>query len=60
VITAVYVQVNAKLQLEAMGLGEINYLSPGEVKKTGGLLDMPLVEVRVWDYLASKANLSGL
>lgn len=60
VITAVYVQVNAKLQLEAMGLGEINYLTPGEVKKTGGLLDMPLVEVRVWDYLASKANLSGL
>jgi ribulose-5-phosphate 4-epimerase/fuculose-1-phosphate aldolase len=60
VITAVYVQVNAKLQLEAMGLGEINYLTPGEVKKTAALLDMPLVEVRVWDYLASKANLNGL
>jgi ribulose-5-phosphate 4-epimerase/fuculose-1-phosphate aldolase len=60
VITAVYVQVNAKLQLEAMGLGAISYLTPGEVKKTSALLDMPLVEVRVWDYLASKANLSGL
>ena len=60
VITAVYVQVNAKLQLEAMGLGPITYLTPGEVKKTGALLDMPMVEIRVWDYLASKANLSGL
>lgn len=60
VITAVYVQVNATLQLEAMGLGEINFLTPGEVKKTGALLDMPLVETRVWDYLASKAKLGGL
>lgn len=60
VITSVYVQVNASLQLEAMGLGEINYLTPGEVKKTGGLLDMPLVETRVWDYLASRCDSSGL
>lgn len=60
VITAVYVQVNAKLQLEAMGLGEINFLTPGETRKTGDLLNMPMVEIRVWDYLASKANLSGL
>jgi ribulose-5-phosphate 4-epimerase/fuculose-1-phosphate aldolase len=60
VITAVYVQVNAKLQLEAMGLGEINYLTPGETKKTGDLLNMPMVEIRVWDYLASRANTKGI
>lgn len=60
VITAVYVQVNATLQLEAMGLGEINFLTPGEVKKTGDLLNMPLVETRVWDYLASRCDRLGI
>jgi len=60
VIMAVYVQVNAKIQLEAMGLGEVNYLTPGEVQKTGDLLNVAMVETRVWDYLASKANLKGL
>ncbi len=60
VITAVYVQVNATLQLEAMGLGAITYLTPGEVQKTGDLLNIPSVESRVWDYLASRCNRSGI
>ncbi len=57
VITAIYVQVNAKLQLQATALGgEIAFLSPGETKKTGDLLNMPLVENRLWEYLASRAD----
>jgi ribulose-5-phosphate 4-epimerase/fuculose-1-phosphate aldolase len=60
VITAVYVQVNATLQLEAMGLGDITFLTPGEVKKTGDLLNIPSVVGRVWDYLVSRCDQSGI
>jgi ribulose-5-phosphate 4-epimerase/fuculose-1-phosphate aldolase len=60
VITAVYVQVNATLQLEAMGLGDITFLTPGEVKHSGDLLNIPSVETRVWDYLASRCDRSGI
>jgi ribulose-5-phosphate 4-epimerase/fuculose-1-phosphate aldolase len=60
VITAVYVQVNATLQLEAMGLGEITFLTPGEVTKTGDLLNIPSVESRVWDYLAARCDRTGI
>lgn len=60
VITAVYVQVNATLQLEAMGLGDITFLTPGEVRKTGDLLNIPSVVGRVWDYLVSRCDQSGI
>ena len=60
VITAVYLQLNATLQLKAMQLGEVTYLSEGEVRKTHELVDMPCVMIRVWDYLASRAECRGI
>lgn len=59
VIAAVYLQLNATLQLQAMQLGEVTYLSDGEVGKTRDLLDASGVMTRVWDYLASRAERRG-
>jgi ribulose-5-phosphate 4-epimerase/fuculose-1-phosphate aldolase len=60
VITAVYVQLNAVLQMDAMRLGTVKYLSDGEVKLTREMTLLPNVTNRVWDYLTSRADLRGI
>lgn len=60
VVVAVYVQVNAALQLDAMKIGDVKYLSEGEVRETGALIEMPNVLTRVWDYLVSRADVKGI
>jgi len=60
VITAVYAQLNATLQLDAMQLGGVKYLSEGEVRETGAMIRVPTVQARVWEYLASRADQRGL
>lgn len=50
VLTSIYLSVNASLDLQSRALGEVKYLSAGEVEKTvAGLLgDVPAA--RAWDY----------
>jgi HCOMODA/2-hydroxy-3-carboxy-muconic semialdehyde decarboxylase len=52
VYRAIYMQVNAELQTTAMGLGDINYLTPGEAKSAAinveGQLD------RAWNLWSSQ------
>lgn len=60
VITSVYVQLNAILQMDAMRLGAVKYLSEGEVQLTREMTLLPNVTNRVWDYLTSRADLRGL
>jgi ribulose-5-phosphate 4-epimerase/fuculose-1-phosphate aldolase len=56
VLTAIYLQVNAKMQMDAMRLGDVTYLSPGEIEKT---LYQPKVGTeRAWEYLCSRIGVS--
>ena len=55
VLTAVYTQVNARIQLQAMSLGAVRYLSPGEIRRTPETLIGPLAMERAWEYLARRA-----
>jgi HCOMODA/2-hydroxy-3-carboxy-muconic semialdehyde decarboxylase len=59
VLTSIYLQVNARLQLQAMGLGDVTYLSSGEydaymaIHFETGPLD------RAWEYFAARAGFPG-
>ena len=55
VLTAIYTQVNAKLQLEAMPLGNVKYLSAAEIELTPETLIGPLAMERAWEYFAHRA-----
>jgi ribulose-5-phosphate 4-epimerase/fuculose-1-phosphate aldolase len=59
VYTAVYLEVNAKLQMSAMQLGEVSYLTEGEIKKiTARLKDAKPGEGydRGWEYWCRHAG----
>ena len=60
VIAAVYAQLNATLQMSAAQLGEVKFLSDGEIRETGALIKVPNVRARVWEYLASRADQRNL
>ena len=55
VLTAIYTQVNAKLQLQAMPLGDVKYLSAEEIALTPETLVGPLAMERAWEYFARRA-----
>ena len=55
VLTAIYTQVNAKLQLQAMPLGDVKYLTPAELELTPETLIGPLAMERAWEYFARRA-----
>jgi HCOMODA/2-hydroxy-3-carboxy-muconic semialdehyde decarboxylase len=48
---AVYAEVNARMQIDAMKLGTVNFLSPGEVRAT---LTSPNYQ-RAWDFWKAEA-----
>lgn len=54
VFRAVYTEINAKLQLEAIGLGDVTYLTAGEAKATADSVGSQIQ--RAWDLWASKAK----
>lgn len=60
VITAVYMQVNARLQMEAMRLGDITYLSPGEIREHQKTIFGPLSLNRAWEYFVMRAGCQGM
>ncbi len=61
VFTAVYLQVNAKLQTEAMRLSdEVEYLSPGELALTKEMLSQQVGLDRAWEYWTRRASLAGI
>ncbi|MBM3485834.1 MAG: class II aldolase/adducin family protein [Alphaproteobacteria bacterium] len=60
VITAVYMQVNARLQMEAMRLGNVIYLSPGEIQEHQKVIFGPLSLNRAWEYFVMRAGCQGM
>jgi ribulose-5-phosphate 4-epimerase/fuculose-1-phosphate aldolase len=49
VFTSYYLQVNADVLLRSRGLGEVQYLSPGEVELAAALHSKPAAYQRTWD-----------
>jgi ribulose-5-phosphate 4-epimerase/fuculose-1-phosphate aldolase len=53
---AVYLMVNARLQTEAMRLGDVTFLTEGEIAKTAEMSASPLASDRIWEYWAQRSG----
>ena len=53
---AVYLMVNARLQTQAMRLGDVTFLSEGEIAKTAEMSGSPLASDRIWEYWARRSG----
>jgi HCOMODA/2-hydroxy-3-carboxy-muconic semialdehyde decarboxylase len=60
VMVAVYLQVNAGIQMDAMRLGDPVYLSPGEIDMGEGRFFGELGLSRSWEYWCVRAGCEGL
>lgn len=56
VMTAVYLQVNAQVQLEALGLGRVEPLSDEEIALSAKTQLSPLAIDRAWEYFCRRAG----
>ena len=53
---AVYLMVNAKLQTESMRLGEVTFLSEGEMRGTAEMAGSALSSDRIWEYWTRRSG----
>ncbi len=60
VIVSIYLQINAKLQMDAMRMGEVTYLSESEEKLYGEIQFSPLALDRSWEYYRARLDLAGV
>ncbi len=58
VIAAVYMEANARLQLQALALGPVRYLTDGEIERTGGWWSSALARERAWNTWAARTSLA--
>jgi HCOMODA/2-hydroxy-3-carboxy-muconic semialdehyde decarboxylase len=58
VFTSVYLQKNAELVLAAKTLGEVQYLTPGEIDEASTMLSEALSQDRAWESWSSRVLLS--
>jgi ribulose-5-phosphate 4-epimerase/fuculose-1-phosphate aldolase len=56
VLTAIYLSVNASLDLQSRALGEVQYLSAGEVQKTVAALLSEAPAARAWEYFEKRCS----
>ena len=56
VLTAIYLQVDAAVQLQATGLGTPKGLTPGEIEKSSETQFSPLALDRAWEYFCQRAG----
>ena len=56
VITAIYLQINAKLQMDALRLGEVEYLSRGEIDERLVGNETFAGFSRAWEYYSRRAG----
>ena len=56
VMASVYLQVNAELLLESLKLGDIEYLTPGEIEQMSESQLDPKIQHRPWEYWAGRAG----
>ncbi|BBI63533.1 hypothetical protein HSBAA_48390 [Vreelandella sulfidaeris] len=51
---------NAKLIHDTLQIGELSYLTDGEIEKTSAMLLSPMPLARAWDYWVARAGFSGI
>ena len=56
VLTSVYLQVNAQLQMDAMRLGDVTYLTSGEIEANSQINQPKSGSARAWEYYKARAN----
>lgn len=59
VLTSIYLKINAMLQSEAMRMGDIIYLSPGEIAKTSEVVNSDNSVNRMWEYWRRRAGMDS-
>jgi ribulose-5-phosphate 4-epimerase/fuculose-1-phosphate aldolase len=60
VISAIYLQVNARLQADAMRMGHVRYLSQGEIEAFTGRQIGDFQGGRAWEYFVARAGCTDL
>ena len=60
VLTAVYLQVNAEVLMQAMSLGESTLLSDEEIQLSAETQFSPLAMPRVWGYFCQRAGVEAV
>ena len=60
VITAIYLKVNAEVQLQAMAIGTPRGLSDGEVERSRATQLSPLALDRAWEYFCARAGVEPI
>lgn len=61
VMTSIYAQVNARLQMQALQLGNVKYLSPGEIEAmNNNEYAAKFGRARSWEYLRRRAGCEEL
>ncbi len=55
-MACVYLEHNARLQMQAMTMGDVRYLSSGEVERAGRMLLDPLV-TRAWHAWSQRSGI---
>lgn len=56
VLTCIYLQRDARLQLQAMPLGEVHYLTEGEAQACAAMMLSPVALERAWEYWAARSG----
>jgi len=60
VMTAIYTQVNARLQIEALRLGEPKFMTQDEIDAMAKRQQTPIAADRAWEYWRARAGASDL
>jgi ribulose-5-phosphate 4-epimerase/fuculose-1-phosphate aldolase len=60
VLTAIYLQVGAKLLLQSLPLGAPDYLTPAEIDKCIARQESPLALERAWEYWCLRSGAANL
>jgi HCOMODA/2-hydroxy-3-carboxy-muconic semialdehyde decarboxylase len=60
VIVAIYLKVNAEVQLQAMGIGTPRALSDGEIELSRATQFSPLALDRAWEYFCARAGVEAI
>ncbi len=60
VFVSIYMKENAELILQSRAIGELSYLTAGEIDQASTLLRSDLSQTRSWDYRVARAGFRGL
>lgn len=60
VFTSIYLQTNAELVTTAQSLGDVRFLSDGEIALTADMLFSPLAQERSWQTWVNEAGYDGI